>query len=77
MVIRDTQSSRKIDINGHRGIVFLTFGFKDAQNRELLPQVPSPLFSVLLPLALVELRYSSKQELTFQICACYHCDSER
>ena len=29
VVIRDTQSSRKVDIYGHRGIFFLTFGFKD------------------------------------------------
>ena len=31
MVIRDTQSSRKIDFRGQRGVFFLTFGFKDAQ----------------------------------------------
>ena len=30
MVTRDTQSSRKVDINGYRGVFFLTFGFKDA-----------------------------------------------
>ena len=29
MVIRDTQSSRKIDFHGYRGVFFLTFGFKD------------------------------------------------
>jgi hypothetical protein len=29
IVIRDTQSSRKIDFHGCRGIFFLTFGFKD------------------------------------------------
>jgi hypothetical protein len=29
MVIRDTQSSRKIDFRGYRGVFFLTFGFKD------------------------------------------------
>ena len=28
-VNRDTQSSRKIDFCGHRGIFSLTFGFKD------------------------------------------------
>ena len=32
MVIRDTQSSRKVDIYGYRGIFFLTFGFKDVQS---------------------------------------------
>jgi hypothetical protein len=31
MVIRDTQSSRKIDFHGYRGVFFLTFGFKDVQ----------------------------------------------
>jgi len=31
MVIRDTQSSRKIDFRGYRGVFFLTFGFKDVQ----------------------------------------------
>ena len=31
MVIRDTQSSRKVDIYGSRGIFFLTFGFKDVK----------------------------------------------
>ena len=31
MVIRDTQSSRKIDFRGWRGVFFLTFGFKDVQ----------------------------------------------
>ena len=36
MVIRDTQSSRKIDIRGYRGVFFLTFGFKEVQqNRGL------------------------------------------
>jgi len=29
MVIRDTQSSRKIDFHGCREVFFLTFGFKD------------------------------------------------
>ncbi len=29
MVILDTQTSRKIDIYGHKRIFFLTFGFKD------------------------------------------------
>jgi len=29
MVTRDTQSSRKTDFCGHRGVFFLTFGFKD------------------------------------------------
>ena len=29
MVTRDTQSSRKDDFYGHRGVFFLTFGFKD------------------------------------------------
>jgi len=29
IVIRDTQSSRKADFCGQRGIFFLTFGFKD------------------------------------------------
>jgi hypothetical protein len=29
IVIRDTQSSRKIDFRGYRGVFFLTFGFKD------------------------------------------------
>jgi hypothetical protein len=33
MVIRDTQSSRKIDFHGYRGVFFLTFGFKDVQCR--------------------------------------------
>jgi hypothetical protein len=32
MVIRDTQSSRKVDIYGYRGVFFLTFGFKDARS---------------------------------------------
>jgi len=36
MVIRDTQSSRKVDIYGYRGVFFLTFGFKDAQVSGLL-----------------------------------------
>ena len=31
MFIRDTQSSRKIDFRGYRGVFFLTFGFKDVQ----------------------------------------------
>jgi hypothetical protein len=31
VVIRDTQSSRKIDVHGYRGVFFLTFGFKDVQ----------------------------------------------
>jgi len=31
IVIRDTQSSRKIDVYGERGVFFLTFGFKDVQ----------------------------------------------
>jgi hypothetical protein len=29
VVIRDTQSSRKIDLVGRVGVFFLTFGFKD------------------------------------------------
>ena len=29
MVTPDTQTSRKIDIYGHKGVFFLTFGFKD------------------------------------------------
>jgi hypothetical protein len=31
MVIRYTQSSRKIDFRGSRGVFFLTFGSKDVQ----------------------------------------------
>ena len=32
VIIRDTQSSRKIDFSGSRGVFFLTFGFKDVQS---------------------------------------------
>ena len=39
MVIRDTQSSRKVDINGYRGVFFLTFGFKDAQSSLLFRHI--------------------------------------
>ena len=41
MVIRDTQSSRKIDFYGQRGVFFLTLGFKDVLcNRQ--KKRPSP-----------------------------------
>jgi hypothetical protein len=30
-VVRDTQSSRKIDFRGYRVVFFLTFGFKEVQ----------------------------------------------
>jgi len=33
MVMRDTQSSRKVDFHGCRGVFFLTFGFKDVLSR--------------------------------------------
>ena len=33
MVIRDTQSSRKIDFHGYGGVFFLTLGFKDVAMR--------------------------------------------
>ena len=62
MVIRDTQSSRKVDIYGYRGIFFLTFGFKDvmcdSQKKRLdipIPGTSSPFsagkFGVGLALA--------------------------
>jgi hypothetical protein len=35
IVIRDTQSSRKIDFHGYRGVFFLTFGFKDEKCNRL------------------------------------------
>jgi hypothetical protein len=45
MVIRDTQSSRKIDYRGYRGVFFLTFGFKDGMcgfSRVAMPNNKKP-----------------------------------
>jgi len=39
MFIRDTQSSRKIDFHGYRGVFFLTFGFKDVQPHRIVLKV--------------------------------------
>ena len=41
MVIRDTQSSRKIDFYGYRGVFFLTFGFKDEKCDACPPEFQS------------------------------------
>jgi hypothetical protein len=41
MVIRDTQSSRKIDFHGYRGVFFLTFGFKDGMCVACSPEFQS------------------------------------
>jgi len=51
MFIRDTQSSRKIDFRGYRGVFFLTFGFKDVQSisRDSPGLVQNPTTYTCLP----------------------------
>jgi hypothetical protein len=44
MVIRDTQSSRKIDFHGYRGVFFLTFGFKDEMCLACSPESQSGMW---------------------------------
>ena len=41
MLIRDTQSSRKVDFHGYKGIFFLTFGFKDVGHVEKRREIQS------------------------------------